>query len=31
MGKTQEYFEGIFSGTGKNKVEEENEIHFKTN
>ena len=25
-----EYFKGIFSGAGKNKGEEENEIIFKT-
>ena len=30
MSKTQEYFKGIFSGAGKNKVEEKNEIPFKT-
>ena len=30
MGKTQEYFKGILSGTGKHKGEEDNEIPFKT-
>ena len=30
MGKTQEYFKGIFSGAGKYKGEEVNEIPFKT-
>ena len=30
MGKTQEYFKGCFSGAGKHKGEEGNEISFET-